>query len=610
MDNFITQSQFMRLYNESHREQFNEAFFQRSNQEIMDCVKKVILSCERDKYFTLKVLEMREVYDYEEIYNLLKNHEESRRKKNSKSDNPYDYINIKDSDIMLLEVKYFIRHNGSEIQPIDGVDQVVTNPWDIMTVLIALPRFTKKYYFRLNGNYYSDIFQIVDGSTYNNASNGNSKTRKAPCNTFKTMFTPIRIFKMYKDMPDLMSKTVVRNTVYTSIIFSNHVNTMFYILANFGFYGACDFLDIRCVKILDEPILDEYWYNFEKNGIYISYPKSCAQDPMVQSFAVTIYEAIQKDTTIDDLFNIRFWIMNLGKAFANASIDKGLFILDSIDGVYDIITQEELHLPDDFKANIYQILRWLMREFQYLRKKNNIDVSLKRLRIGEPIAAVYANKLSSAIYALSDSGKKVTLTGVKKRIYTHPLYVINNIVNMSNLIAYRDLVNDNDATLALKYTYKGISGLGENGASIQQTYRYVDPSHAGIVDLDSSTTSDPGMSGTICPMSKLYNGNSFSDYQEPNFWEEKYKKFQTEFFEAHYPDLKLAVQFSEKPEPDYLGLRDKVVQESLEIDRPICPIYSTTDPNMDYSMAGSALNKEKKEEKPQSLFTIREDGIY
>jgi hypothetical protein len=240
---------------------------------------------------------------------------------------------------------------------------------------------------------------------------------------------------------------------------------------------------------------------------------------MVQSFAASLYEGIQKEATINDLFDIRYWIMNLGKSFANASIDKGLFILDSIDGAYDIITKEELHLPDDMKVNIYQVLRWIMREFQYLRKKNNVDVTLKRMRIGECIAQTYATKLNTAIYNLADSGKKVTLNGVHRRIYTQPMYVINAVVNMINLVEYRDLVNDNDATLALKYTYKGISGLGENGASIQQSYRYVDPSHAGILDLDSSTTSDPGMSGTICPMAKVFNGNGFSEYQEPNFWD-------------------------------------------------------------------------------------------
>ena len=106
----MTQAQFMRKYNETHREEFNPAFFERSNQDIMNCMKKVILSCERDKYFTLKVLDMKEIYSYEEIINLLKDHDDKRRKKNSKAENPYDYININNSDIMLLKVKFLIRH--------------------------------------------------------------------------------------------------------------------------------------------------------------------------------------------------------------------------------------------------------------------------------------------------------------------------------------------------------------------------------------------------------------------------------------------------------------------------------------------------------------------
>jgi hypothetical protein len=246
-----------------------------------------------------------------------------------------------------------------------------------------------------------------------------------------------------------------------------------------------------------------------------------------------------------------------------------------------------------------------MREFQYLRKKNNVDVTLKRMRIGECIAQTYATKLNTAIYNLADSGKKVTLNGVHRRIYTQPMYVINAVVNMINLVEYRDLVNDNDATLALKYTYKGISGLGENGASIQQSYRYVDPSHAGILDLDSSTTSDPGMSGTICPMAKVFNGNGFSEYQEPNFWEEKYKKYQTNFFAKH--PAKPALEFTREQTPCYEGLREKVVQESIDIDKVICPLYST-DPNVDFSSVGSELAKQLNEDKKvKSIFTIKTD---
>src|SRR5574344_152063 len=381
MDEMLDQSHWMRLYNETQRDPFNPIFFQRSNQEIMDCVKKVIKSCERDKYFTLKVIEMTEVYDYEEIFNLLKEHE-SHKKKSSNYENPYDYIDIKDSDIMLLKVKYYIRHNGCETQKIDGEDKIVWNPWEILDVLIALPRFTHKYYFRVQGNYYNDIFQIVDRSTYNNTALG-GKTKKVPQVSFKTMFTPIRIFRMYKDLTDYNMKTVIRNNYYTSIIFNNHVVCMYYLLACFGLQGTMQFLDIRCIQITNKPNTDsKNWFCFEKNEIYVSYPKEWAKDGMVQSLAVAILDGINKDTRLDDLFDIRYWIINLGKSFANASIDKGLFILDSIDGTYDIISREELHLPEDMKANIYQILRWLMREFNYLRKKNNVDVTIKRLRIG------------------------------------------------------------------------------------------------------------------------------------------------------------------------------------------------------------------------------------
>ena len=602
----MTQSQFMRLYNDAHREQFNPIFFQRSNDEIMDCMKKVILSCERDKYFTLKVLDMKEIYDYEEIINLLRDYEDRNKKKSSKSENPYDYIDVKDSDIMLLEVKYLIRHNGTEID--QDTNQVICNPWEVLTVLIVLPRFTKKYYFRLNGNYYTDIFQIVDGSTYNNITGG--KNKKSQCNTFKTMFTPIRMYRMHRDLEDV-SGEIVRHTVFTvniNIVFNSFTNCIFYLLANYGFIYCCDFLDIHCVQILDKPILDGEHYNFERNGIYITYPKYCYQDPMVQAFAVSLLDGINSDTKIDDLFDIRYWLINLGTVFKNPSIEKGLFILDALDGTYDLITKEELHLPDDLKADIYMILRWLMREFTYLRAKNNVDVSLKRYRIGEPIAAVYAKKLTTGLNICADLGKKVTLYSVHKHINTIPMFVINNIINMSNLIAYRDLVNDNDGMTALKFTYKGISGLGENGTSIQQTYRYVDPSHAGILDLDSSTTSDPGMSGTICPLAKVYPGNSFSEYEEPHFWEEQYKHYQTDWFESHYPKKIQPFEFKEPRVVDMLAPRKQIIKENLDIDKVICPFVDANDPTIEYSIARSQIAMEyENESNVKSLFTIVKD---
>lgn len=604
----ITQEEFIRQYNDRHREQFNPAYFDRNNQDIMDCMKKVIYSCEKDKYFTLQVRSIREIYDYETIYNMLREYQEGRKKKNTTVENQYDFINIRDSDIMLLEVKYFVRHNGEEKQEVEVEDINgrhkktidVKDPYTILTVLIALPRFVNKYYFRLNGNYYTSTFQIVDGSTYNNTATGGGTNKKADCNTFKTLFMPVRIYRRYKDMVDYYSKSTIRNTIYGSNIFNNYIDCMYYILANYGLYGTYNFLDIHCIQINSEPIPDENWFNFMRHNIFISVPKVCIQDPMVQSLVATIYDSIGKDVKVNDLFDIRYWIRNLGSAYKSGnSLDKGLFVLDSVDGIYDIITREELHLPEDMKANIYQILRWLMREFQYIKNKDNVDVTTKRIRIAEYVAAVYANKISKGLHRVSDAGRRVTLNSVVRVVRIDPMYIVNNVINMSNLVSYVDLVNDDDALLAAKYTYKGISGLGEDGTSIARSYRYVDPSHAGILDLDASGASDPGMSGIICPMAPMHN-NSFTEYEEPNFWEEKYKQYQDEWFkrkEVINPFIITNEELAAKAlHYDYESLRKQIVDESLNIDKIICPFYNIHDPSIDYSSAGSILNKELEAE--------------
>ena len=611
----ITQSEFIRRYNDANREQFNPVYFERNNQDIMDCMRKVILSCEKDKYFTLKVKSIREIYNYEEIYNILRAYQEAHKKKNVIVENQYDYINIKDSDIMLMEVKYFIRHNGIEKQEVEVIKEDgskgketidVKDPYTILTVLIALPRFVHKYYFRLNGNYYTSTFQIVDGSTYNNAATNNGPNRKADCNTLKTLFMPVRIYKKYKDMPEFVTKSTIRAVLYGSNIFNNYCDCMYYILANYGLYGAFEFLDIHCIYISNNAIDPENYLNFNKHNVFISVPKMCFQDNMVQSLVATIYGAITKDATPNDLFNIRYWIRTLGTAYKGGnSLDKGLFVLDSVDGIFDLITQEQLHLPPDTKSNIYQILRWLMREFYYIKQKDNVNVTLKRIRIAEYIAHLYAVKISRGLHRISDAGKRVTLNSIIKAIRIDPMYVVNNAINMSNLVQYVDLVNDDDAFLALKWTYKGISGLGEDGSSIARTYRYVDPTHAGILDMDASGASDPGMSGIICPMAPMRN-NSFTDYEEPMYWENKYKHLQTDWFNRKKVvspfDIVDPEKYAEVLKKDYENLRKEVVDESLNIDRIICPLYNIHDPSIDYSSAGSLLRKQEEEEEKNSSY--------
>lgn len=599
----LNQSQFMRQFNETHREEFNPQLFERDSTEIVEAIRQVLLSCERDKYYTLKLLSFDVIYNYEEIYDTLRNHEENRKKKNDKTENSYNFINIRDTDIILIKVKWFIRHNGSERVEENGESTEVFNPEEILEVLIAVPRFVKKYYFKLSGNYYTTMYQIVDGSTYNNSTASQSKVDTV---TLKTMFMPIRVFRGFNDkLRDHATGAHIKAIEYQSIIFGVTVNVMYYIFAAFGFYDAMRFMEIEnSIKLNTVPYEHPDWYNFEKNGIFISvYKKWFDEDAVIQSVVATIYDAIRKDVTIMNIFSNQYWLENLGTAFKTNSsvVEKAGFVLDSLEGIYDNDTMNNLHLPMKDKENIYCVLRWIMREFSNLRIKENTDVKTKRIRIPEYIAAVYANKLSKSIVRISDLGSKITLKKVIQAVYTNPMYIISSISVMSNLVSYNDLVNDLDSLTALKYTYKGISGLGEDGTAIQPVYRYVDPSHVGILDMDASSASDPGMSGMICPMAKLYGPeHSFSDYQEPNEWRDLYGGIRDEII----AETKPAFTFTEEPEYIYGTRRNEVIEESLNISKLRSPFHTDDDPyGLQFTIA-YVQNKKLEEQNNTSLFTL------
>lgn len=616
----MNQAEFMHEFNDTHREKFNEAFFKRDNQELVDSLRLVVESVERNKYFTLKLLSFETIWDYEKIYDTLRTHIESRKKKNDQTPNQFNFINIKDSDIILCKIRWFIQHNGSERVEADGKTYIVQNPNKEIEVLVALPRFVRGYYFRLNGNYYSTSFQIVDGSTYNNAQASNSKTDTV---TLKTMFTPTRIFRTLREFNEIHSGPI-KIIEYVANIFNNTVNAMFYLFAQYGMYGACQFLEIDCVAISNQPNPYDDYLCFEKNGIYVSCPKEFFKDAMVQSLVASILDGIYKDTTLTDLFNQRYWLRILGMAYKNADISKGLFVLDSIDGIYDKITERDLHLKEEDKENIYTLFRWMCREFSALKLKENTDVRTKRIRLADYVSALYAVKLNTGMYRVSDMGKRVTLMNVIKAVYTQPMFILNSLTNanMSNLVSYRDLVNDGDASTALKFTFKGISGLGEKSkagpgiqqdktstGSVQKGYRYIDPSHLGIIDLDTSSNSDPGMGGILCPLGKLYQDHSFTEYDEPDTWRDQYGVDQKDrskvkpHCDIDHPPIK----FKQGKEPilDYKNFRTRIENEELEISRLYCPVHNNETGSIEeFTNDKKIMGSDHKPVEIGSLFTI------
>ena len=518
----MKQREFIHKFNDEYRPKFNPELFNRSDDELINAIKAVIYSCERDSTFTIKVTNFEVIDDYDDVNHILWEYEDSILNKGKKSedgksgvkskDNQYNFINLKDSDLKIIKVDYFI-------QIFEKKNGLVS---DTLTVYIAIPRIVDGFYFRLNGNMYSAMYQIVDASTYNNSAAKNAKKQSI---TFKTIFMPIRVYRYTNVIKDL-NGTAVPCTYFISNMFKKSLLLMKYILAKMGLYEAMNFLGVKGVyfsKSFKEFNPDDN-YIFPVKDAYIIVNKLMYDSiQVVQSFVYTLYIVYNqtKDIDFSDMFTISHWVKSLGYEFTTKDFDsvheKGYNILGSLEFIYDQMSMDDLKLSMEDKSDIYRVLRWMMYEFNALRQKDNLDISTKKVRWAEYIASYYASKLATGIYRISDKGDKADLTTIRKAIQISPLYLINSI-SKCQLVNYKDCVNDLDAITALKYTYKGVSGIGEKANAISNAYRSIHPSHLGRVDIDSSSNSDPGISGTICPLSTLYDKH-FTEYEEPSTWE-------------------------------------------------------------------------------------------
>lgn len=515
----MKQAELIYRYNYDNRPKFNKEIFTRSEDDIINAIKDVILSCQRDSTFTIKVESFEIIDNYDDINHILWQYEANTLNKDSSSskstsNNQYEYINLKDTDIKLLKVNYFIKINEKKNGEVS----------DRIAVYIAIPRIVNKYYFKINGLLYSAMYQIVDASTYNNSAAKNSRKQSI---TFKTMFMPVRVYKYVNNLIDSSGKAIPC-VYFIANMFTKSILVMKYMFAKMGFYDTLKFFgipDVYVVQSLDNIDL-EINYAFPAREMFIIIPRFIYNNSnTAQSLIYTIHSVIvyMKSEPYSNIFDAEMWVKALGSEFTTKDIstiyNKGLSIIDSLNFIYDEVTKKELKLKPNDKDDIYRVLRWIINEFSALRQKDNLDISTKKVRYAEYIAALYAARIANGIYRLSDKGDKAELVTIKKAIQIPPMYLINAITKCQ-LINYKDSVNDNDSLLAIKYTYKGVSGIGEKSNAIPNAYRSIHPSHLGRVDIDASSNSDPGVTGALCPFSNLHDGH-FIDFEEPSTWEER-----------------------------------------------------------------------------------------
>ncbi len=450
-------------------------------------------------------------------------------------------INFKRKRVEDLEIpknKHIMKTRCGEIQ---FTIQIKTNLNEKTIVKkILYPLTDRNGYYVINGRKMRAIWQLVDASTYSQRGKITFKSRM-PIIIYSNKSRPIFDYNEIEHIVPSYSYAVEskpkgsfggrgkagkKNTKYYNplMIYSSKMG----IVRTLEFFGCESVLSI--VEKVDEDVTD-LCYFFPLNGLYIQVFKEPFDSfKYVQGVVCMLYNLASKEfpVTAENLDSTQYWISRTGYQGSIKSptrnlqtfYEKGLGTIYMVERLLDNNTKKNLRLPDEYKQNIYTVLFWMITNFDELKKRNNIDMKTKRIRKNEYIVfGTLGKKINENLNRLIEkrgNSKMNTLDTILELFNFNSDIIISGMKSMGDLIKSDEIVNDMTYLTDVAYSSKGFASLGENSSkAISAKYRHLHPSHLGIVDLNTTSNSDVGMSGSIVPFVKLYDGFYFNEDREP-----------------------------------------------------------------------------------------------
>lgn len=311
------------------------------------------------------------------------------------------------------------------------------------------------------------------------------------------------------------------------------INPVMIYSAKMGYQNTLEFFGMQGIVYIAPEYTEEELedlYIFPLDNVFIKVHKDLFDRyDLVKSFVCMTYNMkASKDFKVDmdNLEDRKYWVCRIGMVGAaknknlDSFLEKGTTNILMIERLLNSVTKKSLRLPNYYKQNIYYLLYWLITNFDELRKYSNTDMRSKRIRKNEYIVnSSLGKKLSENVNKLIErkSRSKMNTMDTLLEIFNFGSdIVVAGMRNLNDLIKTDDIVNDMDFIQNLTFSNKGPNSLGDgNSKMIAVKYRYLDPSMVGVLDLNVSSNSDIGMSGSFVPFAKLYDGFFFTPENQP-----------------------------------------------------------------------------------------------
>ena len=388
-------------------------------------------------------------------------------------------ISVKDTRLSLVKFKFRVEFGGEVEEP---------------EIVLFVPKRINNNYFLLGGNKYYAPYQIIDSSTYN--------TKNSVILKSILMATVLRQDK--KKCKDIEGNEYRENIFFLNL-FSKKINLLNYFFPVFGYKQSLEFLGVKDkIEIVQESDQEDKYVYFNLKTRYLAVEKEAFEnDKHVRRIAITLLDClVERGKTFDEeiLEDLTHWKIKLGSLYTknqNNQEEKADSVLLSFKRILDDTTKKSLKIPEEDKESMFHLTRWMVVNYDALKKKNNLSLLNKRFRYYEYIITPFLRKMSSNTYRILNS-KNLTMNKLLTLFKVSSMIIIKSM-QTSDLIRYNNAVNDMDLfNVSLKWSMRGMQALSSSN-TVSMYYRDLNPSYVGRLGLNHSSNSDPGMSGTFSP---------------------------------------------------------------------------------------------------------------
>ena len=195
-------------------------------------------------------------------------------------------------------------------------------------------------------------------------------------------------------------------------------------------------------------------------------------------------------------------------------LNRTFLMFLSMERLNDENLLDEYVINKDEDPNLMTFLKFLIVNYNEIKKSNTSNLYNKRVRVSENVIAPIRVLTSQVLFALV---KENYLDYDRVRQIFNPIVSNKNMlikdILKNDLILYDNSTNDSITNhfTSLKYTLAGNGGL--NSKRIPFKYRRIDPSYLGNLSLVSSSATNPGITGTIIPFAKIHLNEKTSSFE-------------------------------------------------------------------------------------------------